>query len=270
MSGRDDDESRPYQSLHPFATGAAAEEGATASPSVSGRNVEDRPPSLFSQISMRHFGLFHGDNGNDPDAELVEPRRPPPFVRAVSQMRERLGEALEGLGNTVENVVDVALHDPRRFSTYFSISTRIDGEGSNRNATVASNAEGDGDETEIEDVVADRNFTPLSGIFRSLRASPPVRWVRDTPVGKWFVRNIIGATEEEHHVHYHRLIDRSGKFFQSLGRMAIKKRIRSEDWHALYVPLAREIQCTPAPCVAFVTHLLSFPLLPPPPVCVYH
>ena len=235
---------RPYQSL-PFASTAV--DGTTNEASSSGRDIEDRPASLLpafvNQISLRHFGLYGGNGGGDVNTEsdLVEPEydeAPPPFVRAVRRVRERVGEALQGVGAAVKDFVDVALHDPRRFSTYFSISTRVGG-GDSVHAGRAAHTTTDGDDDDPDMEVADRNFTPLSGIFRTLRVSPPVRWARKTPFGKWFVRNIIGTVEEEQNVHYSRLIDRDGKFFQSMGRMAIKKKIRSEDWHALYVSRAR-------------------------------
>ena len=136
---------------------------------------------------------------------------------------QSIGTAFHNVGTTMGDVLDTALHsNRRRFSTYVSI-----GEGTPSTDT-------DNDSRQNVEDVEDRNFTPLSGIFKWIRSLFLVQWLIKSSVGKWFIKNILGEEEYERNVHYNRIIDRNGKFFQSCGRMAIKKKIRSEDWHALY------------------------------------
>ena len=147
------------------------------------------------------------------------------FSRGLGPFQS-IGTAFNTVGETMGDVLDTALHsNRRRFSTYVSIG---EGTPSTDNENDRQNAGNTNDD------VQDRNFTPLSGAFKWIRSLFLVQWLIKSSIGKWFIKNILGEDEYERNIHYNRIIDRNGKFFQSNGRMAIKKKIRSEDWHALY------------------------------------
>ena len=86
--------------------------------------------------------------------------------------------------------------------------------------TYLSTNTGDGSETIVSEGTNDEpGLSIFAWISRKLRTNWPFRYFLKKPLSPKF---------------HSRIVDRGGNFFQSNGKMAIKKKIRGEDWRALY------------------------------------